>query len=67
MIIGPRPYVQTTPSGVVKYVTPTGSGSHDGSSFSNAMTISEANAAAVAGDHYWLKGGTYANPALTLK
>jgi len=63
VVLGPRPYVPSAPTGVVKYVTPTGAGSHNGSSFANAMTVSEANAAAVAGDHYWLQGGTYANPA----
>lgn len=61
--LGPRTYVRTVPTGTVKYVTPAGAGTHDGSSWANAMTLAEANTAATAGDHYWLADGTYASPA----
>ncbi len=44
------------------FVTPSGSASNDGSSFANAMSLSAALNASVAGDEIFLQEGTYSIP-----
>lgn len=56
---GPQSYVATIPTGVVKYVSPTGTGV---GTFTDPMSIADANDGALPGDHFWLRGGTYAIP-----
>ncbi len=48
-----------------KYVTVSGSGNHDGSSLSNAMTLDEAKSAVVAGDYIFVQKGVYQRPQQT--
>lgn len=57
---GPQSYTPTVPTGVVKYVSPTGTG--DGATIGNPMSIADANDSALPGDHFWLRGGVYTIP-----
>jgi Ig-like domain CHU_C associated len=53
-----------TTTSAVKYVTPTGAGTGDGSSWANALSATNfptSLAAAVSGDQFWVSAGTY-NP-----
>ncbi len=57
---GPQSYTPTAPTGVVKYVSPTGTG--DGATIGNPMSIVAANNSAMPGDHFWLRDGVYTIP-----
>lgn len=56
---GPTSYTPTAPTGVIKYVSPTGTGV---GSILDPMSIADANDSALPGDHFWLRGGTYSIP-----
>lgn len=56
---GPYSYTPTVPTGVVKYVSPTGTGV---GTIDDPMSIADANDEALPGVHYWLRGGTYTIP-----
>lgn len=56
---GPYSYTPTVPIGIVKYVSPTGTGV---GTFDDPMSIADANDDALPGDHFWLLGGTYTIP-----
>jgi hypothetical protein len=63
-------WTTTAAHGAVWYVTPTGAGSGNGTSWENAGTLQAVVNAAVSGDEVWVKAGTYtsaSNPVLTMK